>query len=239
MNNQIKILDTTLRDGAQGVDISFSINDKLTIVQALDKYGVGYIEAGNPGSNPKDAEFFAKASAIALKNSKLVAFGSTRKKNITPAADGNLVALLAANTPTVAIFGKSWDLQVREILSVSLEENLRMIFDSVQFLKSHGKELIFDAEHFFDGYAANPEYALRVLLTAANAGADVICLCDTNGGTLPLTVYETVKRVVAALPRTAIGIHAHNDNGCAAANSIIAVNAGATHIQGTFTGFGE
>lgn len=236
---RIPVLDSTLRDGAQGVDVSFSVNDKLAIAQALDDYGVGYIEAGNPGSNPKDMEFFTRSGELHLKNSKLTAFGSTRRKDISAECDPNLRALLAANTSVVTIFGKSWDLQAVEILGVTTGENLLMIKESVSFLKSHGKEVIFDAEHFFDGYAHNPDYALETLAAAAEAGADILCLCDTNGGSLPLTLYETVRAVVKQFPGFTIGIHTHNDSGCAAANSLLAVDAGAAHIQGTFIGIGE
>ncbi|MDR1563639.1 MAG: citramalate synthase [Oscillospiraceae bacterium] len=239
INLKISILDSTLRDGAQGVDISFSVNDKLAIAHALDEYGVGYIEAGNPASNPKDLEFFARAGELKLKNAKLAAFGSTRRKGITAEEDSNLKALLDANTPVVTIFGKSWDLHVKEILGASLEENLSMISDSVRFLKSHGKEVIFDAEHFFDGYLADKVYAMSVLSAAARAGADVLCLCDTNGGTMPLILYRIVADVALVFPNTPLGIHTHNDTGCAVANSLLAAEAGASHIQGTFVGFGE
>lgn len=235
----VEILDSTLRDGAQGEGISFSVSDKLNIVKALDDFGVDYIEAGNPGSNPKDLEFFEKVSQMKLKNSKLCAFGSTRRKGIHPSEDANLKSLLDANTPVTVIFGKSWDLHVKEILKATLEENLEIVRDTVEYLKAKGKEVFFDAEHFFEGYMANPEYSLQVLKAAIDGGADLICLCDTNGGVMPDFVYTVTITVKEAFPDTRIGIHCHNDAGCATANTMLAVNAGATHIQGTFIGFGE
>ena len=238
MSNKIKIFDSTLRDGAQGEGISFSVNDKLKIVAALDNLGITYIEAGNPGSNVKDLEFFKKVKSIKLKNSKIVAFGSTRRKNISAREDPNLDSLVDANTPAIAIFGKSWDFHVSNIIKTSLEENLRMIYDTILYLKEKGKEVIFDAEHFFDGYRANSEYALNALKAAVDGGADSIVLCDTNGGTFPNEVYEITKKV-SSIFNIEIGIHCHNDCGMAVANSIMAVNAGATHIQGTYIGFGE
>ena len=236
---KLEIFDTTLRDGAQTEGVSFSLSDKFAIVKALDEFGVDYIEAGNPGSNPKDMEFFAAASGLKLANAKLVAFGSTKRKNIPVEEDSNVAALLQAGTPCVAVFGKSWDLHVTEILRASLEENLSCVRETVGFLKSRGKEVIFDAEHFFDGYKNNSEYALRVLEAAAEGGADVLVLCDTNGGSLPLEVHEITKTVCERFPGMRIGMHCHNDTGCAAANTIIGVQAGAVHIQGTFTGIGE
>ncbi len=236
---KLEIFDSTLRDGAQGEGISFSIQDKLGIVSALDDFGVSYIEAGNPGSNPKDIEFFQKLGASKLKNAKICAFGSTRRKNMSAEQDEMVLSLLAANTEAVSIFGKSWDLHVTEILHVSLEENLALIYDTIAFFKSHGKEVIFDAEHFFDGYRANPAYSLTALDAAARGGADVICLCDTNGGAYPTDIYEITKLVVARFPDVRIGIHCHNDIGCAVASSLLAVDAGAVQVQGTFVGFGE
>jgi len=236
---QLEVFDTTLRDGAQAEGISFSVRDKLAIVKALDEFGVHYIEAGNPGSNPKDMEFFAAASEIALKSAKLVAFGSTRRKGIAVEDDSNVRALLLANTPCVTIFGKSWDLHVTEVLSTTTAENLRAVRDTVRFFKERGKELIFDAEHFFDGWRHNRGYALDVLSAAKEGGADALVLCDTNGGTAPFQVYEIVGEICAKYPGMRIGIHCHNDMGCAVANSMLAVKAGATHIQGTFTGIGE
>ncbi len=236
---QVSILDSTLRDGAQSEGISFSVQDKINIVQALDEFGVEYIEAGNPFSNPKDLEFFEKAAELELKNAKLCAFGSTKRKGVRPEEDANLISLLQANTPAVAIFGKSWDLHVTEILGATLEENLELVEETVRFLKEHGKEVIFDAEHFYDGYINNPEYALKVLEVALRGGADILCLCETNGGTDPYRVYEITKAVQEKFPGAKLGIHAHNDMDCAVANSMLAVDAGAVHVQGTFVGFGE
>ncbi|MFY9198456.1 MAG: citramalate synthase [Acutalibacteraceae bacterium] len=236
---QVEILDSTLRDGAQGEGICFSVQDKINIVKALDKIGVKYIEAGNPFSNPKDIEFFERASKLNLKNAKLCAFGSTRRKNMKVSEDENVVSLLKANTDVVAIFGKSWDLHVTEILNISLEENLALVKETISYLKENGKEVIFDAEHFFDGYSANPDYALSVLNSAVDGGADVLCLCETNGGTPPDVVLDVTKLVCDKFPDVRVGIHCHNDIGCAVASSIMAVKSGAVHIQGTFIGFGE
>jgi len=235
----VSIFDSTLRDGAQGVDISFSVNDKIAITHALDDFGVGYIEAGNPGSNPKDIEFFEIAKTLKLKNSKLVAFGSTCRKDTGAASDPTIAALIEADTPAVAIFGKTWDLHVTDIIGTTLERNLEMISDSVAYVKARGKEVIFDSEHFFDGFKANKQYAFNVLTAAKSAGADVLCLCDTNGGTMPNEVYDIVSEVAERFPDTVLGIHAHNDTGCAVANSVISTVAGVTHIQGTFIGIGE
>jgi len=241
MNSEkrIEIFDSTLRDGAQSEGISFSVNDKLNIVKAIDDFGFDYIEAGNPGSNPKDLDFFNQASKLKLKNAKLCAFGSTARYGIEPKDDANIKSLLSANTPAVAIFGKSWDLHVTQILKISLENNLELIENTVSYLKSCGKEVIFDAEHFFDGYKENPAYALSALEAAVKGGADTLVLCDTNGGCMPLEVYEITKVVVEKYPDKKIGIHCHNDTGCAVANSMMAVEAGAVHVQGTFTGIGE
>ncbi len=236
---RLEIFDSTLRDGAQGEGISFSVSDKLSIVKALDEFGVDYIEAGNPGSNPKDIEFFQRVMELKLKSARLCAFGSTCRKEIKPEEDKNVLSLLMANTPSVAIFGKSWDLHVLQVLTTTLEENLRLVFDTVRFFKDHGKEVIFDAEHFFDGYVGNPEYAMQVLEAAHKAGADVLCLCDTNGGMLPDDIQTVVKKVCSLFPDTRIGIHCHNDSGCAVASSLLAVRAGAVQVQGTFTGIGE
>ena len=237
--NKLEIFDSTLRDGAQGEGVSFSVADKLSIIRALDDFGVTYIEAGNPGSNPKDIEFFARAGELKLNNARICAFGSTRRKNLKVEEDANVLSLLSANTPAVAIFGKTWDLHVREILGATLEENLELVYDTLKFFKDEGKEVIFDSEHFFDGCKANREYAFSVLESAARAGADVLCLCDTNGGCSPDEVFELTAEVAKAFPNVRIGIHCHNDTGCAVANSMLAVKAGARHIQGTFTGIGE
>ncbi|MDD2269495.1 MAG: citramalate synthase [Eubacteriales bacterium] len=236
---RIEIFDSTLRDGAQGEGISFSVNDKLHIVKALDEFGVDYIEAGNPGSNPKDLEFFTRAAELELKNATLCAFGSTRRKNVSADEDTNIKSLLDANTDVVAIFGKSWDLHVEEILKATLEENLDIVESTVRYLVSKGKRVFFDAEHFFDGYKSNPDYAMSVLAAAAKGGAETLVLCDTNGGTLPHEVFEVTKKVIEAHPEMKIGIHCHNDTGCAVANSMLSVKAGASQVQGTFTGIGE
>ncbi|MDR2492592.1 MAG: citramalate synthase [Coriobacteriales bacterium] len=236
---RISILDSTLRDGAQGENISFSVNDKLGVVKALDAFGVDFIEAGNPASNPKDLEFFERVATSPLATARLAAFGSTRRRGREAAQDENLAALLAAGTDVVVIFGKGSLMHVTEILRVSPEENLAMISESVAFLKGHGKSVLYDAEHFFDGYRYDAAYALSTLEAAADAGAEVLCLCDTNGGTLPHEVYEVTKLVVARHPGVSVGMHAHNDSGCAVANSLMAVEAGATHVQGTLIGFGE
>ena len=238
MMRQVIAYDSTLRDGAQAQGVSFTVEDKLKIVQRLDDLGIGYIEAGNPGSNPKDLAFFEQVSALNLKNSKIIAFGSTRKPNIRAQQDNNLQSLLLAKTDAVAIFGKSWDYQVTDILRTTLQENLDMIADTIGFLKSQGKEVVFDAEHFFDGYKANSEYALKTLAAAADAGADVLCLCDTNGGTFPDEVSRITKVVVGTF-KVQVGIHCHNDCEMAVANSIAAVQAGAVQVQGTMNGIGE
>lgn len=236
---KVEMLDSTLRDGAQAEGISFSVSDKLLICKALDQFGIQYIEAGNPASNPKDAEFFIEAKKLELTTSKLVAFGATRRKNTPVEEDPNVVSLLNAQTPVVSVFGKSWDLHVTHILETTLEENLACIDDTIRYFKRAGKEVLFDAEHFFDGYANNPDYALSVLETADNAGADVLCLCDTNGGTAPTDVCAITTLVCERFPDEKIGIHCHNDISCAVANSLVAVEAGASHVQGTFNGIGE
>ena len=235
---KIVVLDSTLRDGAQAQGISYTVEDKLKIVKKLDSLGVDYIEAGNPGSNPKDLEFFERVSKLKLENAKLIAFGSTRKVGITVEEDANVKSLLSVGTSAVVIFGKSWDFQVTDILKTTLNENIRMITDTVRYFKELGKEVIYDAEHYFDGFAANPEYALRTLQAAADAGADSLCLCDTKGSFLPMDIYNITLDIVKrfGIP---IGIHCHNDNGMAVAGTIMAVQAGATQIQGTINGFGE
>lgn len=238
MPQKVDILDSTLRDGAQAEGISFSVEDKIKIIYALDQLGVAYIEAGNPGSNPKDIEFFERMKTVSLKNAKLTAFGSTRRRNISVEEDKNVQSLLSANTPAVTIFGKAWDFHVTEIIKTTLDENLAMITDTLVFFKKKGKEVIFDAEHFFDGYKANPEYAFKALEAAVKGGADCLVLCDTNGGSFPNEVYEIVKKVKETFD-IKVGIHTHNDCGMAVANSIMAVEAGAEHVQGTYTGFGE
>lgn len=235
---RIIIYDSTLRDGAQAQGISFTVEDKIKIVQTLDRFGISYIEAGNPGSNPKDLEFFERVNKLNLSNSKLIAFGSTRKVNIRAEEDANVLSLLRAKTSSVAIFGKSWDFQVKDILRTTLDENLNMIYDTIKYLKGLEKEVVYDAEHFFDGYVANPEYAIDTLKAAVDAGADSICLCDTKGGTFLTDMYEITKKVVEAF-KVPIGIHCHNDTGMGVAGSVIAVQAGATQVQGTINGLGE
>lgn len=238
MKNKIFILDSTLRDGAQGQGISFSVEDKLKIVKALDKLGIDYIEAGNPGSNQKDLEFFKRIKDIKLEKSKVVAFGSTRRADVTVEEDKNLKSLLEANTETVVIFGKSDSFQVTEILKTSLDENLEMIKDTIEYLVSKGKNVMFDAEHFFDGYKRNEEYAMNTLKVAKEAGAHTLVLCDTNGGSLQGEILEITKSVKETLG-IIIGVHTHNDMGLAVGNSLMSVEGGATHIQGTFLGIGE
>ncbi len=234
---KIQILDSTLRDGMQGEGISFSLADKLKIFTALDKFGIDLIEAGNPFSNPKDLLFFEEISKRGFK-AKAVAFGSTVRKGADVESDENITALLKAGTEYVSVVGKAWDMQAECILGVSAEENLRMISDTVSYLVKKGKKVIFDAEHFFDGYKADAEYALKVLLTAEKAGAYCICLCDTNGGTFPDEIGSDVKAVKKQIS-VHIGIHTHNDTGCAVAGAMAAYKAGAAHIQGTFVGIGE
>jgi 2-isopropylmalate synthase len=236
---KLKILDSTLRDGAQSESISFSVSDKLKIIGILDDMGVDYIEAGNPGSNPKDLEFFARAARTNMKTARLCAFGSTRRKNLRAEEDDNVLSLLKANTDVVVIFGKSWDLHIREILKTTPENNLELIGDTVAFFKHKGKEVIYDAEHFFDGSKNNRDCALDSLRAAAAAGADSLCLCDTNGGGLPGEIFRVTREVVAMFPGLPVGIHCHNDIGCAVASSMIAVDAGAQQVQGTFIGIGE
>ena len=237
-NNCIEILDSTLRDGAQGEGISFSVQDKIHICQALDELGVSYIEAGNPGSNPKDMEFFQEMKKVPLKNAQLCAFGATRRKDIKCSEDTNLQCLLSAGTEMVVIFGKSWAFQVTDILRTTLEENLLMIKETCAFLKANGRRVIYDAEHFFTGYQDNPEYALKTLQAALEGGAEVLCLCETKGGCMMSDMSSIVKDVVSRFS-VKIGIHCHNDSGLAVANTILAVQSGAVHVQGTLLGFGE
>jgi 2-isopropylmalate synthase len=236
---KVEILDSTLRDGAQAEGISFSVNDKLAMVETLDALGIPLVEAGNPGSNPKDLEFFREAAKLSLKASRLCAFGSTRRKGIEAKDDPNVASMLTAGTDTVVIFGKSWDFHVTDVIRTSLDENLAMIRDTVAFFRSKGKRVIYDAEHFFDGFRANREYALKTLCAAAEAGADCLALCDTNGGSMLSRIQEGTKAAIAAAGPVAVGIHAHNDSGLAVANSLEAVALGAAHVQGTFIGFGE
>ena len=238
MPQHISIFDTTLRDGTQGEKVCLSAKDKIRIAKRLDSFGIDYIEGGWPGSNPKDMEFFRLASDMEFSNAKIVAFGSTCRAGSRPEEDKNIQFLLDADTKTVSIFGKSWLLHVKQALKITPEENLDIIRSSVNYLKQHDKEVIYDAEHFFDGYKDNPEYAIETLKTAENAGADTLVLCDTNGGTLPHEISEITAAVDAATS-TKLGIHAHNDCELAVANSVAAVAAGCEHVQGTINGYGE
>jgi len=236
---KIHIYDTTLRDGAQFEGISFSVRDKMLIAHKLDELGIDYIEGGWPGANPKEDEFFKEASrSLKLERSKLVAFGSTRRVGSKASSDLILQGLLRAETKYITIFGKSWDLHVKAVLRTFLKENLKMVSDSVSFLKKQGRHVFFDAEHFFDGYEDNPEYAILVLKAAAEAGAEALILCDTNGGCVTSRIFEIVEEVKEKI-KIPLGIHTHNDGEMAVANSIAAVQAGCTQVQGTFNGYGE
>ncbi|MBL8213024.1 MAG: citramalate synthase [Bryobacterales bacterium] len=235
---KIFTFDTTLRDGTQGEAVSFSVDDKLVIAQKLDELGIDYIEGGWPGSNPRDKEFFSRARDLQLKHSKLTAFGSTRFARNPVHQDSNVRNLLEAGTPVVSIFGKSWDLHTQRALGITEDENIALISETVSYLIQHGKEVVYDAEHFFDGYISNPSFALRTLEAAQKAGASVLCLCDTNGGTLPgrlVEIFADVRKRFDGI----IGIHCHNDSDVAVANTLAAVEAGATHVQGCFNGYGE
>ena len=246
----ILLYDTTLRDGTQGENINFSAEEKIGIALRLDNLGIHYIEGGWPGSNPRDKQFFKLAKKAELKNAKLAAFGSTRKPGIHPEDDQNLTELLKSDTPAITIFGKSWDLHVEQIMYNSLEENLAMIHETVGYLKQQDREVIYDAEHFFDGFKGNRDYAVQTVLASLKGGADAVVLCDTNGGTLPFEIRDIIKEVENALRDyfrieasrplpIKIGIHAHNDCGLAVANSITAVRAGAVMVHGTINGYGE
>lgn len=238
MAEKVQLFDTTLRDGTQGEGVSFSADDKVRIAKRLDEFGIDYIEGGWPGSNPKDVEFFETMKHVSLRHGRLTAFGSTRRAGVAAKDDANLAAIVASGAPVSAIFGKSWDFHVTEALGTTLAENVAMIADSVRYLKEQGLEVIYLGEHFFDGYKHNRAYALQTIQAAAEAGADVVVLCDTNGGTLPDEIFDIVTAVGQAV-RTTIGIHAHNDCGLGVANSLAAVRAGARHVQGTMNGFGE
>jgi 2-isopropylmalate synthase len=237
--DKIKIYDTTLRDGMQAEGISFSVEDKLLLARQLDEFGVDYIEGGFPLSNPKEEEFFRRLDEIHFTTARPVAFGSTRRANNAVEDDAGIRALLACHVPAVALVAKTWDLHVTDVLRCGLDENLVLCADSVAYLKKHGREVIFDAEHFFDGYKNNPDYAMKVLEAAAEAGADTITLCETNGGALPHEVYEITQAVCQRFKDITIGIHCHNDTDCAVANSLEAVRAGARQVQGTLNGLGE
>ncbi len=234
----VKIYDTTLRDGSQGEGISFSAKEKIAITQKLDELGVHFIEGGNPGSNPKDIEYFKAVRKLKLKNAKVCAFGSTRRSNKTAKTDPGLKLLLSGGTDVVTIFGKSWVLHVRDVLKVTLKKNLDMIASTVEYIKSKGREVIYDAEHFFDGFKDNPEYAMKTIKAAEGAGANWIVLCDTNGGSLPAWIVEVVEKVHQEI-KVPLGIHTHNDSGMAVANSIVAVMSGAKQVHGTINGYGE
>jgi 2-isopropylmalate synthase len=238
MSNRVDIYDTTLRDGSQGLGISFSVLDKLRIAERLDQFGVHYIEGGWPGSNPKDIEFFEEAKRRAFRHARLAAFGATRRKGVTAAGDDQVRLLIDAETPVVTIVGKTWLLHVKEVLQTTADENLAMIEDTVRHLKRHGRFVVYDAEHSFDGYKDEPEYALATLEAAERGGADVIVLCDTNGGSIPNEVAE-ITRTFSGRLKTAIGIHTHDDIGLGVANALAALDAGATHVQGTINGIGE
>ncbi len=227
-----------MRDGSQGEGISFSVDDKIKIAKKLDYLGVSYIEGGWPGSNPKDLDFFRQMKDFDFKNARLAAFSSTRKPGVAVKQDGNIASLLAAGVETATIFGKSWDFHVVRALETSLEENLRMVRDTIACLKDRGLEVFFDAEHFFDGYKNNADYALEVLAAAAAAGADCLILCDTNGGTMPWELGQIISAVQRGI-KTPLGIHAHNDAGCAVANSLLALQQGFVHLQGTMNNYGE
>ena len=234
----VQLYDTTLRDGSQKEGVSFSVVDKLHIAWKLDELGIHYIEGGWPGSNPKDAEFFEKARDLTLASAQIVVFGSTRRPKTRAEEDSNLTMLTDAGVKIATIVGKSSDVQVTQVLETTLEENLSMIADSIKYLRTRGLAVFFDAEHFFDGFKSNPDYSLRCLTVAAEAGADCLVLCDTNGGTLPSDVTLAVEaaKKVTAVP---LGIHAHNDSGVAVANTLAAIDAGAAQVQGTINGYGE
>jgi len=234
----IKLYDTTLRDGTQAEDVAFLVADKIRIAQHLDELGIHYIEGGWPGSNPKDIAFFKEIKKIPLTQAKIAAFGSTRRAKTTPEKDNNIRTLIQAEPDTVTIFGKTWDFHVFEALRITLDENLELIHDSLAYLKENVPEVVYDAEHFFDGYKANPEYALKTLVAAQDAGVDCIVLCDTNGGSMPLEVGRIIQEIQKTIT-VPLGIHTHNDGDCAVANSLVAVENGIVHAQGTINGFGE
>jgi len=240
MGKRVEFYDTTLRDGTQAEDFNLSVEDKLRVALKLDELGIDYIEGGWPGSNPKDARFFKEVRDYTLKHAKIVAFGSTHHPRKRAEEDPNLQALIEARTPVITIFGKSWDVHVKEALRTTLERNLEIIEASLAYLRPHCEKLFYDAEHFFDGFKENPDYAVETLKRAASGGADCLVLCDTNGGSLPHEVVEIVREVRKRLgKKMALGIHAHNDSECAVANSLAAVVEGVVHVQGTINGFGE
>ena len=238
MKNFVEIYDTTLRDGTQGEGVSFSVADKLRVAEKLDDFGVHYVEGGWPGSNPKDIEFFKQAAKRKWKNTQIAAFGSTRRKKIAAKDDPQVKLLVEAKTPVVTLFGKTWLLHVKEVLRTTPKENLAMIADTIRFLKKKGKKVIYDAEHAIDGYKDDPEYAMATWLAAEEAGADFVVLCDTNGGSLPSEVAAITAAAREKLSCN-VGIHTHNDIGLGVANALVAVDAGATQVQGTINGYGE
>jgi 2-isopropylmalate synthase len=238
MAKKVTLYDTTLRDGTQGTGISFSVADKLRVAHKLDEFGIDYIEGGWPGSNPRDEAFFAEAATHTWKHAKLAAFGMTRRGKLKVEDDEQVQKLLDAKTPVVCVVGKTWALHVTEVFRVTLEENLAMIADTVRYLKSHGREVLYDAEHFFDSFKEDPEYSLATIKAASDAGADLVVLCETNGGALPEFVAEATSRAIAHLGK-GVGIHTHNDGGVGVANALAAVRAGAVQVQGTINGYGE
>ncbi|MBV8452250.1 MAG: citramalate synthase [Deltaproteobacteria bacterium] len=237
-SNKIQVYDTTLRDGCQSEDVSLTLEDKLEIARRLDDLGIDFIEGGWPGSNERDAAFFTDIKRVKLRHARIAAFGATRRAGIKASADRNLLLILRANTPVACVVGKTWDMHVREALRIPLQENLEILYDTIAYLKKHVDEVIFDAEHFFDGYHFNPEYAVSCLKSVEDAGVDLICLCDTNGGRMPHEVEAAVQNARQAL-QAPLGIHCHNDSDVAVANSVAAVRRGAVQVQGTINGFGE
>ncbi len=235
---KVTIYDTTLRDGTQGTGISFSVQDKLRVAHRLDEFGIDYIEGGWPGSNPRDEQFFAEAATHEWKHARLAAFGMTRRGGKKVEEDDQVAKLLDANTPVVCVVGKTWPLHVTEVFKVTLEENLAMIADTVRYLKSKGREVLYDAEHFFDSYKEDPEYSMATIKAARDAGADLVVLCETNGGAMPEFIYDVTEKAVAHLG-CGVGIHTHNDGGVGVANALAAVRAGAVQVQGTINGYGE
>jgi 2-isopropylmalate synthase len=241
---ELYLYDTTLRDGTQGENISFSADEKIKVAKRLDEFGIHYIEGGWPGSNPRDMQFFDLARRTEFKHARIAAFSATRKPGIHPEKDANVQALLASGAPVVTVFGKTWDLHVEKVMENTLEENLNMIGDTVAFLKEKGLEVVYDAEHFFDGFNANPEYAVKSLDAARQAGADFLVLCDTNGGTLHNDIEDVLKQMLVEFTKGGndspkFGIHAHNDCGLAVANSLSAIRSGAVMVHGTINGYGE
>ncbi len=237
----IQIYDTTLRDGTQGEGVSLSLQDKLLVTQRLDEMGFDYVEGGYPLSNEKDADFFRRVGDLDLKHAKISAFGMTRRRGVKASEDVGMQALLGAETPVVTLVGKTWDFHVLNVLRVSLEENLAMIFESVRLLAEAGREVIYDAEHFFDGWKANPEYAVKTIRAAAEGGARLVAACDTNGGSMPEEIAGRIAEAIGVLEPYSVelGVHCHNDCDLGVVNSLAAVDAGAVHVQGTINGFGE